>query len=134
MAAFRGLDPDVQEPWVKQYLRDNGIADEQLVIGAEVFAKYLNSSMLDPQYKQPYEALQAVGFFDLPQAVQLLIAARLGQTLMSMFFCSIRDVIKGPEDFVLDKEAINKIVADTQQKIHKRQTSWWRRILLWLAS
>lgn len=109
--AIRGLDPDHREPWVKEYIANNSITDEQLCAAAQTYAKYINTTLFDPSYTDPFAALTAAGFFDLPQAVQILICAKLGQVVSSAFFVSARDVTADASKPPVDKSTMAKAVA-----------------------
>ncbi len=126
MRAIQGLDPERQEPWVLKYLADNKIVPDELVEGAMVMAKYLNHTLLDPQYKQPFEALEAAGFFKLSPAVQTIICAKVGQVFISAFFPSIRDVTRDPTDPPLDTEEIEKVAVTMQNRMwrHAKYPGW----------
>jgi hypothetical protein len=128
MRAMRGLDPDNQEDWILDYLAEHKIDNDTLVKGAEVLAKYLNSTMLDPQYKQPFEALTAAGYFALPQPVQTIICAKIGQVMISAFFSCIRDVTRTPENPPMDTAAIAQVAAELQARLTEpRWRRWLRR-------
>jgi hypothetical protein len=93
---FTGFDPENQEPWIRAYLKQNKIPLDDLTRAAEVVATYMNVTLLDPQYKEPYDALEAAGFFMLDPKVQHIVCAKLGQVFLSSIFPSIRDVTRDP--------------------------------------
>jgi hypothetical protein len=125
--AMKGLDPDTQEPWVTAYLKEQNIDTDALVQGAEVLANYFNKALLDPQFKHPYEALESVGFFNLPQPVQTIICAKLGQVLISASFSSIRDVTRGPGEPSFDTKMIADVAEEFQSRL--REPKWKRKLL-----
>lgn len=115
--AIRGLDPDRQEPWVKYFLDSEHITPDDLVEGARVMAEYTSNTLCDPQYKQPFEALEAAGFFRLPEAVQHIICAKLGQVFLSAFFVSIRDVTRDPKNPPMDKADMDAAARELQERV-----------------
>lgn len=117
MRAFLGLDPDRQEPWIADFCKSQGITNEDLVKGVEAYTKYLNNTVLDPQFNQPFEALAEAGFFALPSAVQLIICAKLGQVVTSAFFPAIRDVTRDPESPPFDRKSIDRCVTEVSQRM-----------------
>lgn len=131
--ALLGLDPENHEPWVKAFLEKESVTNEQLCEAGMVMARYLNIMSIDPQYKQPVEALEAAGFFLLPGAVQTLVCAKMGQAFLSAAFLSVRDVMKTPNDPPFDKAMINKAVADLILKIQfpDKPTTWFQKLRDW---
>jgi hypothetical protein len=128
LRAMQSLDPDNQEPWIKEYLAANNITNDQLVEGAASLAIYLNKTMLDPQYKEPYDALNAAGFFSLPQAVQNVICMKLGQVFVSAFFSAIRDVTRDPNDPPMDTKAIAEVAGTLIKRLSRpKKRRFWER-------
>ena len=124
--AMVGLDPGKRESWIDSYLQKNNISEEELAKGAECLADYLNRSVLDPQYKQPFEALEASKFFDVAFDVQTLILAKIGQVYMSGFFTSIRDVTRTP-----DKPAADMTKLSEEAKRLVEFSAWFNSIPKW---
>lgn len=115
--ALKGLDPCAQEPWITNFLKSNNVDPEKLVEAAKVMAEYMNKALLDPAYKHPLDAFKAVGFFDLPQEVQIIVLAKIGQVFMSGFFSSIRDVTRDPEDPPMDIKKFADMASELQKGI-----------------
>lgn len=129
--AITGLDPEKQEPWIRTFLEANKLTTDDLAKGAEVVAKYMNDTMLDPEHKEPLDALAKAGFFDLPESVQTIVLAKIGQVYIATFFTAIRDVTRDPDE---DKPAtvknMTKVAEDFMHKIYvKRAMPQWRRTL-----
>lgn len=131
---MQGLDPDRQEEWVQIFLKDQKIDNDMLVRAAAVLATYMNQTMLDPQHKNPYDALNSAGFFNLPPAVQTIVCAKLGQVFMSAFFSAMRDITRDPSDPPLDTKAIAQVAADLQTRLIQRNQSLWTRLRRWWAN
>ncbi len=129
--AMLGLDPEKQEPWVANYLKSQNLTNEDLVKAAEALAKYMNNTILDPEYKEPLDALTAAGFFDLPEAVQTITLAKIGQVYMSLFFTAIRDVTRDPyEEKPATVKSMTQIADAFMHKVYvKRAMPQWRRTL-----
>lgn len=119
--ACQGLDPTNQEPWIKDYLKANNVTDEDLGKAADVLAKYFNKAMLDPKNDQPFDALKAAGFFELPQAVQTIVCAKVGQTFMCAIFPSVRDVTASPDNPPFSVLTL----AEAAEKVNKKIV-WYR--------
>lgn len=126
--ALKGLDPNNQEHWIASYLKEKGLTNDDLVSGAFVIAKYMNNTLLDPTYNTPFAALVAAGFFDLPQAVQTILLAKIGQVFMSAFFTSIRDVTRNPNEPNADIKAIAEQAEQLNKDItrYKNMSVWMR--------
>jgi hypothetical protein len=116
--AILRLDPDKREPRIAVYLEDHNIGEEVIVEAAEVMASYLTNTMFDPANKTPAEALEASGFFALPNEVQTLICAQFGQVLLCSLFTAVRDVTRDANDPPMDF----KPVADALDEIRKKLT------------
>lgn len=130
LRALQGLDPDKQEPWVLHYLESQGITNEQLCEGASAIATFMNTAVFDPKYENPFDAFKAAGFFELPNPVQTIVLAKIGQVFMSAFFPSIRDVTKGPESPPYKTEDFANFVDAFQKEAARwRAMPQWRRKL-----
>lgn len=128
--AVLGLDPEHQEPWIKKFLAAQNITSESLIDGARILAEYMNKALLDPKYKHPYEALLASGFFDLPDEVQVVILAKIGQVFLSGFFTAIRDVLRDPNDPPASLQKIADAATTLQESAAKyRAAPAWRKYL-----
>jgi hypothetical protein len=138
--AIHGLDPMRQEPWIRDYLLQQKIEDEQLVEGARVIAEYMNKTLKDPVHKEPYEALDAAGFFKLPPNVQHIVLAKLGQVFLSAIFPSIRDITRDPNVLAKGAEEIAEAAAtlltaqllrNTRKALEEENKAapWWCHLL-----
>ncbi len=104
--ALLGLDPEKQEPWVTQFIYENGVSNDELLKAGVCLAEYMNKSLADPVNKDPYEALQAAGFFNLSAETQCIVCAKIGQVFLSAIFTSLRDIIRDPKDLPYDTKSI----------------------------
>lgn len=120
--AMLGLNPENQEHWIRAFIEENNIPPEQLVEAARALADYMNKALTDPQYKQPFEALQAVGFFNLDPKTSCIVCAKLGQVFLSAIFSSIRDVTRDPKAPPFNTKEIADAAEKLQEDVRKFRT------------
>lgn len=106
LAAMKGLDTGNWQPWYDTWLKLHGITEEQLGEGARRLALFCNSCTEEVDDQSAEHVLERVGFFDLPDPVQFVIQAKLGQLLLGAFFMSIREVTHLGEAPPMDLKAI----------------------------
>jgi hypothetical protein len=91
------------------------VDEQQLVEAAKALALYINNST-NPDIANPLEALDKSGFNLLNSGAQTAILARLGQTLMAMFFVCVRDAMRpnaqplGLDQFISEITHISKLI------------------------
>jgi len=118
--AVAGLDLGRREPWVQRFIDSRGITEDQLCEAAAAYARYLNGALFEPAHAQPFSALEAAGFFNLPEDVQTLFLAKLGQVFTSAFFVSARDVTNDPSQPPVDKRAMSDAVSAMEIAVKER--------------
>lgn len=131
--AGEGLAPERVEPWLKDYLDQHGVGDDQL---SEAFYSYTRFCELavHPDYDHPRKALVASGFFDCPPAAQLAVCAKLGQIITGAFWSGIRSSTPGGRV----PPTVQSLRAHAQTLVEelsrgRRRRRWWHRFRDWLA-
>lgn len=96
--AFKGLEEANWEDWYGDYLRNAKITEEELGEGCRLLAEAHNHFTGDASIETANQALERVGFYDLPYPVIITIFARLGMVLVGTFFMGLRDVTMAGAD------------------------------------
>lgn len=90
--AVAGLDQAHWQDYFRPWLEAAGVTEEDL---GNAVGKLMDAHALfigDETITQPADALDRVGFFDLPHAARIMLFERLGEVMMGGFFIAIRDV------------------------------------------
>lgn len=95
-AAMHAMDPEFWEPWLKQFLDEQGISYQDILDSnaPSLLAKAMNEIV---RLKDPPTAMKEVGFDELPAVYQMLFYSRLGQILLSAIWAGVKDISR-PED------------------------------------
>ena len=91
-AAINSLEPSRMPAPLRAFLADQGVTDAQLAAAIEKIAEAQSLFVGTIDVRSPYDALNAVGFLDTPQAAQAIIFAAFGKALIGAWFQGVRDV------------------------------------------
>lgn len=96
-AAMHALEPQFWEPWLKEFLDEQGITlDTILESKAPLLLAQAMSRVIKSE--NPPAAMKEVGFDTLPPAIQLLFYARLGQVYLAAVWAGVKDVGRPDSD------------------------------------
>jgi hypothetical protein len=119
-AAVALLEPETFEPWFQVFVQKNGITDEQLGMCASCLGA---ATSLIAEHADVRDALQAAGFYDLPQQVQLAMYIRLGQVLLGGVWTSVRELTMAGQEPAC---SVQEVFDDLGRQLQR--TTLWQRV------
>jgi len=95
--AMVALEEEHWEPWLREFLEDNGVTYEDLVVteAPKQFASALNQII---KLENPVVAMEKAGFDQLAPAIQMLFYARLGQVCLAAIWAGVKDVSQADDE------------------------------------
>lgn len=93
----KALKRGLEEPWLEQFITDNGITYAELVKSEapRLLARALNRII---KLEHPPAAMAAVGFDKLPPEIQMLFYCRMGQVFLAAVWAGYKDVSRPDSD------------------------------------
>jgi len=117
-----------KRPWetVEDYLRKEGITDEQVAYGMESLSNFVMSARGND--KPMHEAMKEFGWLDADPHVHVAMCAYLGSALIGAFYEGIQEATLMQDDPIKRYPNIRQ-GAKTAANLVKRPT--WRKCLSW---
>lgn len=119
--------------WLKDYLSNCEETDSDLARGLEAFAEGHTLFTGRDDITNPYDALDAVGFWDLPKPVIIAIFSCMGWVLTGTFFGAVRDVTRKGEQPPPDVR-LDEIMQAAHEMVRRLRMTRWQRLKHFAAS